>query len=85
MPTCVSENTYLLVFILGISAIICFLLSTVYFYDKFNKASVDILNKKQANTAKSISMIFMTVAIIFLCVMFIVFFGFSKKITYNIH
>ena len=84
MPSCVSEESYIFIFIIALVSLICFLISTVIFYDKFNKATVNLLNQKQANTARSLSIIFMTLSVIFLCILFIAFFGFSKKITYNI-
>lgn len=84
MPSCVSEESYIIIFVIGLVSLLCFLISTVLFYDKFNKASMNLLNQKQANSAKNLSIIFMSVSIVFLCVLFIVFFGFSKKITYNI-
>lgn len=85
MPSCVSEESYIFVFIIALVSLLCFLVCTVIFYDKFNKASLGLLDKKQANTARTLSIIFMTLSIVFICVLFIVFFGFSKKINYNIH
>jgi len=81
---CVSQDSYVFVFVIGLVSLICFLISTVYFYDKFNKASVNLLNQQQANTSKTISMLFMSLSIIFICVLFIVFFGFTKKMHYTV-
>jgi formate hydrogenlyase subunit 3/multisubunit Na+/H+ antiporter MnhD subunit len=88
VQVCVSNESHIIIFIISIIALICFLIYTVYTYDRFNKATVDVLDKREANTSRNIAAIGMSVSIVFICVLFIIFFGFTHKIKYemtNIH
>lgn len=80
---CVSNDSYIIIFIISIVALVCFLLYSVYTYDRFNKAVVDVLDKREANTSRNIAAIGISVSIIFICALFIIFFGFTKKIKYQ--
>jgi|688.fasta_scaffold06067_14 formate hydrogenlyase subunit 3/multisubunit Na+/H+ antiporter MnhD subunit len=83
VQSCVSNESYIIIFIISIVAMICFLLYTVYTYDRFNKATIDVLDKRQANTSRNIAAVGMSVSIVFICVLFIIFFGFTHKIKYQ--
>lgn len=80
MASYITSGSYITVFILGLVAVILFLASSVYYYTKLDKASLLLTDRKQIETAKTTSLIFIITSVIMLCVLFIIFFIFTKKV-----
>ena len=80
MPTCVSEGSYNVLFIIAIVACVLFLLGSAYFYDRFKKAETDRLSSHDAYVSKSLAMVSMVVTAIFIALFFILYFGFQKRL-----
>lgn len=80
MPSCVSEGSYNLLFIVSIVLSILFLLSTAFYYDKFSKASTNRLTQKDAVISKNVTIMSMIIAILGMAVLLILYFGFQKRL-----
>ena len=81
MPSCVSESSYNILFICALVVIVLMLLSSAYFYDKFNKAETDRLTSKDTKVAKTMSMLSLVISVIGIAILFALFFGFKKRLT----
>lgn len=80
MANCVSEGSYNILFIMAIIAALFFLLSSAYYYDRFNKASTGRLSGSDAITSKNMTMFSMIIATLSIALFFILYFGFSKRL-----
>jgi len=79
MPSCVTEGSYNLLFIVAIIVSVLFLISTAYYYDKFSKATTNRLTENQANIAKNMTMISLIVALFSIAILFLFYFGFQTR------
>ncbi len=80
MSACVSESSYTILFISAIVVTVLMLVGSAYFYDNFNKADTNRLTEENARMAKNISMISIIISVIAIALLFILFFGFSKRL-----
>lgn len=80
MPPCVTEGSYNVLFIVAVIVSVLFLLSTAFYYDKFSKASTNRLTSEDAAIAKNMTVISMIVAILSIALLFILYFGFQKRL-----
>jgi heme/copper-type cytochrome/quinol oxidase subunit 2 len=79
MPTCVTEGSYNILFIVGICISLGFLVSSAYFYNQFSKASNDQLTHRSSEIGKNISIFALVGASLALALLFIMYFAFSQR------
>lgn len=80
MASYISGGSYITIFILGLVCAILLLSSSAYYYSKLDKASLLLTDRKQIETSKTVSFIFIITSVVMLCVLFIIFFIFTKKV-----
>ncbi len=79
MVTCVSEGSYNILFILALAICIIMILISAYFYDRFSKMERGVTSEASIRNAKNMAMISLIVIIISIAVLFLLFFGFQKR------
>lgn len=79
MVTCVSEGSYNILFIMALAICITMILISAYFYDRFSKMERGITSEQSIRNAKNMAMISLIVIIIAIAVLFLMFFGFQKR------
>ena len=79
MVTCVSEGSYNVLFILALAICIIMILISAYFYDRFSKMERGVVTPESIRNAKNMAMISLIVIIISIAVLFLLFFGFQKR------
>jgi len=80
MPSCVTEGSYNVLFIVAVVVAVLFLLSTAFYYDRFSKASTNRLTQEDAAVAKNMTILSLIVAILCIALLFILYFGFQKRL-----
>lgn len=80
MPSCVTEGSYNVLFIVAVIVAVLFLLSTAFYYDRFSKASTNRLTQEDSAIAKSMTILSLVVAILCIALLFILYFGFQKRL-----
>jgi len=80
MPNCVTEGSHNILFIIAVIVSVLFLLSTAFYYDRFNKAATNRLSENDAAIAKNMAIVSLIVAILSIAVLFILYFGFRKRL-----
>jgi heme/copper-type cytochrome/quinol oxidase subunit 2 len=79
MVTCVSEGSYNVLFIMALAICITMILISAYFYDRFSKMERGVTSEQSIRNAKNMAMIALIVIIISIAVLFLIFFGFQKR------